>query len=291
MTEYNSLINIGELSKPATVLIEKISSAVGTLYAPRHVRRMGDAQAYADKVAAETQLTISEIERRGIERLVKEEGRKQQNIENISSIAIEYLEDEASPEKIDDDWMVYFFEKARIVSDEQMQTLWDKVLAGESTSSGSVSKRTLEFLSTIDKNDAKLITHLCQFCWSIGELTPIILDVQHAIYNKQGINFDSLRHLNEIGILAYQTVGFKKIIDFKEEIDKHELRISYFGQRVNLSLGKTNQLRCGLCLLTKTGQEIAPICGAKNNEEFFQFFLDKLTKDENYPYSPVNFGL
>ena len=30
-----SLINIGELSKPATVLIEKVSAAIGVLYEPK----------------------------------------------------------------------------------------------------------------------------------------------------------------------------------------------------------------------------------------------------------------
>jgi len=34
MPEGNSLINLGEISKPATVLVEKISDAVGRLFKP-----------------------------------------------------------------------------------------------------------------------------------------------------------------------------------------------------------------------------------------------------------------
>ncbi len=40
MTEGTSLVNIGELSKPATVLIEKISDAVGGIAKPWQIRRV-----------------------------------------------------------------------------------------------------------------------------------------------------------------------------------------------------------------------------------------------------------
>jgi len=45
MADGTSLINLGDLSKPATVLIEKISAAVGALYEPRHIKRVAQAEA------------------------------------------------------------------------------------------------------------------------------------------------------------------------------------------------------------------------------------------------------
>ncbi len=37
------LINLGKLSKPATVLIEKVSSAIGFLYEPNRIKRKAKA--------------------------------------------------------------------------------------------------------------------------------------------------------------------------------------------------------------------------------------------------------
>ena len=46
MAEF-SLINLSGLSKPATVLIEKISNAVGMVWEPRQIRRVAQAKADA----------------------------------------------------------------------------------------------------------------------------------------------------------------------------------------------------------------------------------------------------
>ena len=136
MTE-NPLIDVGGLAKPATVLIEKISNAVGVVYAPTHVRRMAAAEADAAQTHALAQIEISDIERRGFERLVREQGRKQHNMESITKLALEDLKPDAKPENIEDDWIANYFEKCRNVSNEEMQSLWAKVLAGEANRSRS----------------------------------------------------------------------------------------------------------------------------------------------------------
>lgn len=40
----NSIVNLGEISKPATVLIEKISDAVGGVFKPYQIRRVAEAE-------------------------------------------------------------------------------------------------------------------------------------------------------------------------------------------------------------------------------------------------------
>jgi hypothetical protein len=46
------------------------------------------------------------------------------------------LTEAATPEKLEDDWITNFFDKCRLISDEEMQTLWSKVLAGEANAPG-----------------------------------------------------------------------------------------------------------------------------------------------------------
>jgi hypothetical protein len=49
MTEGNPIINLGGLAKPVTVLIEKISNAVGILYEPKKIVKRAKADAEAKK--------------------------------------------------------------------------------------------------------------------------------------------------------------------------------------------------------------------------------------------------
>jgi hypothetical protein len=62
------LVSLEGLTKPATVLIEKISSAIGTLYRPRQIVREARAEAEAEKIKALAGIEITEIQRRGMVR-------------------------------------------------------------------------------------------------------------------------------------------------------------------------------------------------------------------------------
>src|SRR5690242_11123062 len=113
----NSLVNLGELSKPATVLVEKISDAVGGIFRPYQLVRIAKAQAEAERISAESQIQITDLQKRALHRFLHEEGRKQANIEAITQKAIPLLEEQGSPDQLQEDWVASFFDKARIVSD------------------------------------------------------------------------------------------------------------------------------------------------------------------------------
>ena len=136
MAQDGSLINLGELSKPATVLIEKISDAIGGIFQPYQIRRVAEAQAQAEKIQAVSRIEITELQRRAVQRFLAEEAIKQNNIESITRRALTDVRENARPEQVEDDWIANFFDKCRLISDDQMQTLWSKVLAGEANSQG-----------------------------------------------------------------------------------------------------------------------------------------------------------
>jgi len=201
MGDGNSLINLGDLSKPATVLIEKVSDVVGALYKPYQIKRVAKAEAEAEKIMAVADIEISDIQQRAMLRLIQEEGKKQENIENITGQATTQLNDNAKPENIEDDWIAHFFEKCRNISDKEMQSLWGSILAGEANKPGKFAKRTVELVATLGKDEAHLFTNLCSFTLSGDDHFPIIFDVKDEIYKKKGINFGTLNHLDNIGLL------------------------------------------------------------------------------------------
>lgn len=207
MSNDTSLINLGDLSKPATVLIEKISDAIGGIFKPYQIRRVAKAEAEAETIRATAQIEITEMQQRAFVRFVAEEAKKQANIESITRKALEDVKDDARPQDVEDDWISNFFDKCRLISDKEMQSLWAKVLAGEANSPGRYSKRTVNFLSSLDKSDAALFTQLCGYGWFLSNVVPLIYNENDEIYMKHGINFDSLKHLDNIGLLSFEPLA------------------------------------------------------------------------------------
>jgi hypothetical protein len=52
MSDENPIAKLGDLSKPATVLIEKISDAVGGIFKPYQIVRVAKAEAEANRIQA-----------------------------------------------------------------------------------------------------------------------------------------------------------------------------------------------------------------------------------------------
>ena len=272
MNNGNSLINLGDLSKPATVLIEKVSEAVGGIFLPTQIRRVAKAEAEADKIKALANIEISEIEQRAMQRLVHEEGKKQENIEKITADATQQLKEDAKPEGIDNDWVANFFDKCRLVSDSEMQSLWSRLLAGEANEPGTYSKRTVNLISSLDKSDAQLFTSLLIFGWFLGDVVPLIYDVRDKIYNKKGINFNSLNHLDSLGLITFNSItGFQRL--GLPQI----ITVGYYREpfTIEFQAKEKNNLNLGLVLLTAAGQQLAPVCGSVPSKEFKQYVLEK----------------
>ena len=201
-----SLVNASGLVKPANTLVNKISNAVGRHFDPRQAVRMAEAEARADRIrrvgAAETDIEIAELKERAAYRFANEEMTKQLNMESITEKAIPHLNSDANPDGMENDWITNFFDKCRTVSDDDMQELWGRILAGEANTPNSFSRRTVNLVADLDKRDAELLTRLCAFGWMIGGLTPLVFDLQADIYNRNGIAFDTLGQLEALGLSA-----------------------------------------------------------------------------------------
>jgi hypothetical protein len=290
MTEGTSLINLGDISKPATVLIEKISEAIGGYFKPYQIRRVAKAEADAQILEAQSQIEITDLQRRALVRFVGEEAKKQDNMEKIIQKALPHLSESSKPDNIEDDWIANFFDKCRLVSDEEMQSLWAKVLGGEASSPGAYSKRTVNMLGSLDKADASLFTSLCGFCWHLGDAVPLIFNEQETIYNDQGINFNALTHLDSIGL-----VNFGAVTSFSRLKLPKRLTVIYHGIVLILEFKqeKDNSLDIGKVLLTSSGQELAAICGSKAVEGFQSYIIQRwvskgITVSSPHPKTALN---
>jgi Protein of unknown function (DUF2806) len=198
----NNHINLGDLGRPATALIEKISDAVGGIFKPYQIIRLAKAEAEANRIQTESQIAVTDLQRRAMHRFLEEEAKKQSNIEAITSNALPLLDDKSAPQNVANDWITNFFDKSRIVSDRDMQQLWSRLLAGEANAPGAFSRRTVNLLADLDKGDAELFMRLCGLNWKIQEdLVPLVFDLGSDIYTRTGITFDMLSHLESLGLI------------------------------------------------------------------------------------------
>lgn len=276
MAPENSIINFGDLTKPACILIEKISNAAGVLYEPKKIVKKAEAEAKAEAIKALTHLKLSEIEQRAAYRLIHQEARKQKNIDNIITQTTMELPIDANPKLIDDDWLTNFFDKCSNISNEKMQSLWSRLLTEEATNAGKYSKRTVNIVASMSKRDADFFTALGQFVWMVNE-EPIPLIYMYSsgneIYKRSGIDFSRIKHLEYMGLISSSNGDYTlmpTMTDFK---------MSYFGQSIlcRYPENKEEGFNIGCVILTQAGRELLNICGAEKSDEFFKYALDKIT--------------
>lgn len=277
-----ALVELGELTKPATILIEKISDATGVLYEPTRIRRKAKAEADASKTKALIDLEIEDIQNRALNRLVNEEIKKQENIEDITEKAFSSLNVNARPENIEDDWISNFFDKCKLISDNDMQTIWSQILSGEANQPGTFSKRTIEFMSTMDKNDALLFADFSKYCWFFGAPQPLIIDYQdNDLLKKYNINYSTLQHLSELGLIS-----FNHITGFNLVSTKDNANIIYYGRVLNLNLEKSKTIQTGVVNLTKIGKDLIKVSKPDFNK---MAIVSKDYIDEYYHHIVKNF--
>ena len=130
------------------------------------------------------------------------EAREFKRFVNLEKIAV-LAEDEAeafrgqpvSGAEVNQDWFARWRAQAEDVSDEDMQRLWARLLAGEIRQPGSFSQHTVHFLARMSKSDAELLEKAAS------------LNVQgnifraDAIIKKVGISFADTLYLEDLGVL------------------------------------------------------------------------------------------
>ena len=275
MSQETSIVKLGNVLKPAETLFKKISKGVGGLAAPWQIKRVAEAKIEAAHSAAEiarieahSEIEVIDLRQRAAQRRIEEDTRHQKNMEDITAKAIPHLNEEAKPGDMEDDWVANFFDKCRLVSDSEMQSLWARVLAGEANAPSTYSKRTVNLLSDLDKSEAELFTQLCGFGWIVRSFVPLVFDEKTEIYNRHGINFNTLSHLESIGLVHFASPNNFKRFNLPKICFVH-----YYDKLLLLELLEEadNALDIGKIRLTKIGQELAPICGSKPVDGFYEY--------------------
>lgn len=218
--------------------------------------------------------TISEISRH---RERTEWERKEINSSKAILIAEEILANDSQdpkPGTIDDDWLYSWRECAGNVSSEELQDLWGRVLAGEIKSPGSFSLRTLEFIKSLSRPEAELISKTAKFVVS----GRIIRDKEKHL-EESGIDFDSLLLLQEIGVITgVDSVGLNST--FSTQADDRYFQALISQNKVILIEhdDKNRKISLPTFILTRTGQQVLNLASFEADIEYLRSIAKDLAK-------------
>ena len=266
------MVNLGGLTQPATTFIEKVSNAIGAIWEPRQIRRVAQAKADAAITHAQGEIEISELQHRAAARFVEEETTRQLNMESIAAKALNQIGPSAQAENMEDDWIRNFFDKCRSFSDEQMQALWTRILAGEANAPGSFSRKTVNVLADFDKDSADMFVKLLRFAWMInGQRTPLVFDLNYDLYKSNRLTLEVLVHLESLGLMQIAPIGFQRT-NLPRTLD-----VTYYGRLASITFPELsdNNLSTGIVFLTPAGYQIAGIVSSIPVEGFFEFVYNR----------------
>jgi Protein of unknown function (DUF2806) len=268
-----TIANVGDLAKPVTVLFERIAIATGAVFQPWQIKRVAKAEAEADTYKALAMVERDSLVRRATKRLLAEEEIKQTNIERILEKAVPLVNLSAKPELLENGWLLRFVEGAKFISDDELRSMWAAILAGEANKPGTFSKRTLDFISKLEKKEAEAFVSLCTFIWKFGEASAVLIyNPYDEIYVEKGINFHRCVNLDSIGLIRFDTLTGYKITS-----QPKYLEVTYFGEPIVIEFKAdgSNDFATGKVLLTELGIELLSICESPKSAAFRDYCLQK----------------
>ncbi len=181
--------------------------------------------------------------------------------------SLKYLPENVSDQPVDGDWVSRFISLCQDTSDEALQELWAKLLAGEVAQPKSYSRRTLSILAEMNSDDASLFRRMCSLVWLVNGGGSILFSV-HRTYPLPGsdVTYDEFLHMDSLGLLHTAS-------DISLWVP-NPTEFSYFGHRF---MGSTTQYlgapRVPIYPLTRNGNELFRVVAPNANEEYFKWIV------------------
>ena len=202
MLDHNTILEIINSTLPvlasSPVLIKlfgTIENVIKTLYMPTLTLKNGkaevDVEIYRKKneaILLNQTFTLYEITK--LKNFVKAANFAAAELQN-------YRERSTNDNNLDFDWIMRFFDAVSNVSNEEMQKLWGKVLAGEVKQPGNCSLRTMDIIRNMSQNEADTFDKLCKYVLISGDCYFIF---HRGFSGLDGTNNDSHNYISKTGL-------------------------------------------------------------------------------------------
>jgi len=212
--------------------------------------------------------------------------RKQQNLEHIIQRAVQYCSDNEIADRADQDWFNSFIELAEDISNKTMQDLWAKILAGEISSPGSFSLKSLQTFRTLSIHEAKLLAKACALAVKDQSRKGmrIISGVSQTpgIFNIFSKNREHKLNLSPFGLSYAELLALadNHLIFIQETetppIEKGEtINFHYNGSNLSITAAKNNCL-ISFYKFTPIGTELAQLITDNPDSKYLSLLKNEL---------------
>lgn len=286
MNKFN-LIDFGNIGKPASEVVnnfvDKISNALGWFVSPKGIK---PAVMEANKSIIEeisNRQDIHPIERAAIisnyKRIVKE----YKNQLDIMQLAVDHLSPDSKPEEISDDWIEFFFDKVKNVSEDDMKVIWSKILAGEFNEPKTYTKQLIHILSIMDSKLAGRFQKIRSSCFYSSPLLYLFIYRTNRSninnikrYQDMGIYISDLKELDSLGLIQHRFSDFHTLIVKNKVFD-------YGNKRVRLDTDKRS-MALGNVTLTNAGKQLCRISPMVYDDQILDLCVESWKK---LGYNPI----
>lgn len=264
--------SLEKLAEPITKLIETIGTAVGIWYEPTRIKRKAKADAEAIKILARAKVEALAIQDSSLkdyylgleEEKLLLDFQKKHNRDSVLIMAVDQLEGKTvNEEKVDKDWVAQFISHVEKVSNEEMQLLWSKLLAGEVQKPGSFSKRAMTTLASMSTEEAKAFYEIAVYSFK-NQSGEVVYPSRHTKFfpnwRKTNPSRNSVEILQTLNLLN-DTVGKSRGILFKDEEDLGVIWISYFDYKIKITWEENDfkYLSINGLVFTHVGKELVQL--------------------------------
>lgn len=274
------IVNIG-----VDKLLDCISSGIGKVYEPTHIRRMAEAKAYEITVLSEAiskatlpikyhsddittgSSDVHKIIKRTCTRFLYQELRQQHIIDEIVLKTYKLLEHDiyVSKDPVNPDWICRFFSSVENIGDKELHDVWSRILAGEVKNPNSYSYRALEVLKNMTRQEVDQLQKLASFSMGSEEIQFIFDD--DRILSKYGIKFNDILILEECGLINSSSLEVSKEVLGQSGIFYNSEIIGLIKSKPNAEA--KNVLHVPVYTFTRTGKQLLSVMTPNYVEEYF----------------------
>lgn len=209
--------------------------------------------------------------------------RRTTNLLDTATKTTKYIDQNKSNDiGFENDFFWNTIEHAKTISDEDVQELVAKILAGEYNEPGSYSMSLLQTLKMLGKYEIKLFERICSLCVDTGLIPQIVFSRPESIepiMKSLGIDFGSLQELQSLGLFLPN--GMSSTTDNPE---KGVFIIDYFDKELRFKPTHETDFNItfpGYYGLSKTGVQILKHLQPEYKEEYYTWLKSNF-KINNY---------
>ena len=179
-------------------------------------------------------------------------------------------------QKYDFDWYMRFYDIVGNISDEEMQAIWARILAGEIHRKGTYSLQLLDILKNFTQRQAELFNRVCSHCFISGDNVYIPNDNEYLQFAN--ITYQDILDLDALGLInssGTTSLSVKVQPDRPALFGNDMLRmvIEYNGQG-----NATQEFSFLQFPFTSAGRELITLIGKHGSEKDFLYFVKLLIK-------------